>query len=295
MRLITERRPSSAARRQARRFAPADPSNVAVFTAVDGTLLDPRTFEPGPNRRAIRRLHAAGIPVIPMTVMTLEEIEPLAQELGLRHAMVVEAGGAMARWREGRWELEACGPDAEALLEAIREIEDRSGANLLVYAALPEPEAARVSGRTGEMLRRSTRRRFSEPFTIESGSVASVAQAAAALGFSVRRGRRFYHLTRASDEGDAFLKLRHELGCDVAIALGGSPLDADFLRRAEAPIVVPGPDGKPDRELLSRVPRAWIAPSPAPQGWSEAVNVACAGFFEPKKRRISGPAPPSGG
>jgi len=46
--------------------------------------------------------HIEGPPVeqrvVPTTMMTLEEVEPIAQELGVRHAMVIEGGGAIARW-----------------------------------------------------------------------------------------------------------------------------------------------------------------------------------------------------
>jgi hypothetical protein len=73
---------------------------IAVFTAVDGTLLDSRTFEAGASRATIARLLTAGIPVIPMSVMTIEELAPIPADLGLQTAVVVEAGGAIAL--EGR-------------------------------------------------------------------------------------------------------------------------------------------------------------------------------------------------
>lgn len=247
---------------------------MAVFTAVDGTLLDSRTFEAGTSRATIQRLLADGIPVIPMSVMTLDELAPIATELGLRTAMVVEAGGAIARWKDGRWGVEPCGPPAETFLGVITDIEERSGANLLVYSAMEESEAARVSGRSGEMLRASTRRAFSEPFVIESGDLDAVKQAAATLGFTVRSSRRFLHLCRACDEGEAFSRLREELQCDVTIAAGGSVVDAEFLARADVPIIVPGPDGTVDPALLARVPGARIAPSAAPDGWAAAVEEA---------------------
>lgn len=250
---------------------------VAVFTSVDGTLLDARTFDPGSSRAAVRRLVAAGIPVIPVSVMTLEEIAPIAAELGLQHAMIVEAGGAIARWTGSEWEVEPCGPPAETLLDVVLDIEQRSGANLLVYSALPEADAARLSGRSGQMLQASTHRCFSEPFVIESGDVENVKRAAAAIGFSVRSGRRFLHLCRACDEGEAFTRLRDELQCDVAIAVGGAPVDAEFMMRAEIPIIVPGPDGKADPELLASVPKARVAPAPGPDGWAAAVEEAWQG------------------
>lgn len=257
---------------------------IAVFTAVDGTLLDARTFEAGENRRAIERLLAAGIPVIPMSVMTLDELAPIAARLGLETAMVIEAGGAIARWKDGTWDVEPCGPPAETFLSVITEIEDRSGANLLIYSAMEESAAARVSGRSGEMLRASTRRAFSEPFVIESGDLEAIQRAATEIGFSVRRGRRFLHLCRECDEGEAFVRLREELQCDVTIAAGGSFVDVEFLTRADVPIVVPGADGSIDAELIARVPAARIAPSAAPGGWSAAVDEAVRAITS--KRRV---------
>lgn len=247
-------------------------NGIAVFTAVDGTLLDARTFEPGRSRRTVEQLRHAGAPVVPVTVMTLDEIAPIASELGLQHAMIVEAGGAIARATTTGWEVEQYGPDAEALLDVVLQIEDRSGARLLVYSVLPESDASRLSGRSGEMLRHSIHRRFSEPFVIESGSVEAVRRAAESIGFSVKRGKRFFYLCRACDEGEAFMRVREELRCDIAIGVGGSPLDAEFLTRADLPIIVPGESGEPDAELLARVPNARIAPAPGPRGWAAAVN-----------------------
>jgi len=247
---------------------------VVVFTSVDGTLLDAHTFSAGPSGAAIQRLRAAGIPVVPVTVMTLDEMTPVAAELGLEHAMVVEAGGAIARWTGGAWEVEACGPPAETLLDVVLHIEDRSGARLLLYSALPESEAARLSARSGAMLEASKHRLFSEPFIIESGDMEAVSRAAAELGFSIRRGRRFLHLCRECDEGEAFRKIRDELGADVAVAVGGAAVDAEFLALADVAIIVPGPDGQPDPALRAKLPHARIAPAPGPAGWAAAIEEA---------------------
>lgn len=245
---------------------------LAVFTSVDGTLLDARTFDGPESQRAAHRLAAADIPVIPVSVMTLEELEPIADAFRLRHAMVVEAGGGIARWLGNRWEVESCGPPAETLLDVIGELEDRSGARLLIYSALSSTEASHLSGRTGPMLHASMRRHFSEPFVIEDGDPRQVFAAAAAMGFSVRKGRRFLHLCRDFDKGEAFTRVREELGCETAIAVGGAAIDAEFLSRADISIVIPGPDGLLDRDLIAAVPAARIAASPGPAGWATAIE-----------------------
>jgi predicted mannosyl-3-phosphoglycerate phosphatase (HAD superfamily) len=246
---------------------------MAVFTAMDGTLLDGRSFEPGVALGLVQRLHEMEIPVVPVTVMTLDEIAPIAAELGMRHAMIIEAGGAIARWDGAGWQLEPTGPSPETLLDVIREIEERSGANLLVYSALPQSLAAQVSGRSGPMLEASTRRSFSEPFVIESGEIADVVEAAAVIGFSIRQGRRFLHLCRGGDEAFLVSRLREELRCDFAIGAGGSPLDAEFLVRCDEAIVIPDANGTADPDLVARIP-ARIARHPAPEGWAMAVSEA---------------------
>ena len=262
-----------------------EPRHIGVFTAVDGTLLHAHTFEAGASRTMIRRLHARDIPVIPVSVMTLEEIAPIAAELGMRQAMVIEGGGAIARWSKGRWEVEPCGPSADAFLDVIMELEDRSGASLLVYSAMDESLAARTSGRRGSMLEASKHRCFSEPFVIESGNVESIRRAAAKMGFVLRRGRRFFHLCHECDKAEAFVRVRDELRCDVAIAVGGAPIDAEFLRRAEIAIIVPGPDGTADPDLLANVPKARVAPAPGPEGWASAVDDAVRRIAKPSRRR----------
>jgi hypothetical protein len=160
----------------------------------------------------------------------------------------------MAGCSGGGWHFHAFGPPAETLLEVVREIEDRSCASLFLDVTRESP-------------------RFSERFLIESGEFEAIRRAAADLGFSVRRGRRFHHLCRACDEGEAFARIREELHCDVAIAVGGSLVDAAFMRRADVAVIVPGPNGV-DSELLAIVPNARIAPSPAPDGWAAAVEEA---------------------
>src|SRR5688500_17832726 len=88
-------------------------ARLAVFTSVDGTLIDPRTFDGDASAALIRRLVAGGVAVIPVSVMTLDEIAPIARKLGLRTAMIIEAGGAIARWGSRGWAVEPCGPPPE--------------------------------------------------------------------------------------------------------------------------------------------------------------------------------------
>ena len=245
----------------------------AVFTDLDGTLLDATTFDLEPARPMLDRLRGANVPVVPVTSKTFDEVEPLARELGFRHALIVESGGGIAGWDGGEWIFETIGPSSDVLRQAIDELQRRSGARIARYSAMDAVDAARNSGLTGEALARSQRRRFSEPFILESGLPEDVIGAAAAMGLRVRRGGRFLHLGGLSGKGEAVARVREELGSDVRmVALGDAPMDAEFLGLADIPIIIPHRDGTPDPELLVRVPHARVAPAPGPAGWAAAVG-----------------------
>jgi mannosyl-3-phosphoglycerate phosphatase len=245
----------------------------AVFTDLDGTLLDATTFDLEPARATLDRLRSANVPVVPVTSKTFDEVEPLARELGFRHALIVESGGGIAGWDGDRWIFEAIGPSSDALRDAIDEIQRRSGARITRYSAMDAAEAARYSGLTGEALARSQRRRFSEPFVLESGIPEDVFGEAAAMGFRVRRGGRFFHLGGLEGKGEAVARVREELGCNVTVvALGDAPMDAEFLVVADVRIIIPHRGGAPDPELLLGVPSARVAPAPGPAGWAAAID-----------------------
>jgi mannosyl-3-phosphoglycerate phosphatase len=245
----------------------------AVFTDLDGTLLDSTTFDFEPARPVLERLRRAHVPVVPVTSKTFDEVEPLARDFGWHHALIVESGGGIVGWDGDRWIFESTGPSSDALCLATDEIEHRTGAQIALYSAMDAATATRYSGLTGDSLRRSQRRRFSEPFIIEAGDAEKVIEAAAAMSLRVRRGGRFLHLGGISGKGDAAARIRDELGRDVTIvALGDAPLDAEFLDLADIPIIVPHREGTPDPELVLRVPHARVAPVHGPAGWAAAID-----------------------
>jgi len=258
-----------------KRRARSNAASFAVFTTVDGTLLDAQSLSAGPAADAVRQLIDADVPIVPVSAMTLGELEPIARELGLRGTMILEGGVAIARSTEQGWEVEPCGPPRDLLLEAVRVIEDLSGASLLLVSASDESDEAGQA---------SCESCFGEPFVLESGDLEEVRAAAARLGLTVRRGRQFLHLCRERDEGDAVARVRAEIGCAVAVAVGASAVDGEFLARADIAIVIPGPDGELDPELLARVPNARIASGPAPHGWAAAIEEVRQTLDAPSRR-----------
>jgi mannosyl-3-phosphoglycerate phosphatase len=249
-----------------------------VFTALDGSLLDVRTLSFEAARASLRRLIAAGIPVVPVTGKTFAEVRPLADVLGIDGPFVIESGGGIARRVGSSWRLEACGAGTKGLREAVPVIEQRSGARLRLYSAMRLDEAATASGLTGMNLRRSLQRNFDEPFALESGSLAAVEEAALSLGLSVRTGTRFHHLSGPARKGGAAAqRVRDELAAlagaePFVVALGYAPIDAAFLSLADIPIIIPRRAGTPDPLLVAMMPGAQIAPVGGPEGWAKAID-----------------------
>lgn len=248
-----------------------------VFTDLDGTLLDARTFSFEAARSALAKLVSARIPLVPVTSKTFAEVRPLADALGIDGPIVIESGGGIARRVGSSWRMEACGADAKSLRAAVPGIEQRSNARLRLYSAMRLDEAAAASGLTGIDLRRSMQRHFDEPFLLERGAFADVEAAARSLGLRVRSGGRFHHLCGSEGKGAAARRVRDEISAaigtqPIVVALGDAPMDAEFLSIADIPIIIPRPDGTPDPVLTALLPHARIASAAGPRGWATAID-----------------------
>lgn len=248
-----------------------------VFTALDGSLLEARTFSHEAAKASLRRLAAAGVPVIPVTGRTFSEVRPLAERLDLEGPIVIESGGGIARRVGSSWRIEGCGVETKTLRAAVPLIERQAGARLRLYSAMRLDEAAAASGLTGVDLRRSMQRHFDELFLLESGALADVAEAAEALGLRVRNGGRFHHLSGGPDRCSAAQRVREEVARSTGVqpfvvALGVSSMDADFLALADVPIIIPRADGTADPSLRALLPEAKLAPAAGPRGWANAID-----------------------
>ena len=142
----------------------------------------------------------------------------------------------------------------------------------------------KYTGLSAQDAQEAKAREFSEPFiTPKSVSSEQIVEAVEAVGFKVVVGDRFSHLIGPdAGKGNAVKQLvtlyQSILPPEetiVTIGLGNSPNDLDMLENVDHPIVLPGIKG-PHPQLDNR---GWnIAPTPAPQGWVEAVTAVCQQF-----------------
>jgi mannosyl-3-phosphoglycerate phosphatase len=174
-----------------------------VFTDLDGTLLDFRTYRPSPPAVVLLRdLATLRILAIPVTSKTAAEVRPLMAELGLFGPAVVE-GGPVIVLEEGSEEV--TGPCRADLVVVLHQLQDL-GWGVRGMSEMPVEEVMELTGLGDAAARRAMTRSASEPFVLTgepSGlEEADIVEAAAELGASVARGGRFRHLLgRGLDKG----------------------------------------------------------------------------------------------
>ena len=248
-----------------------------VVTDLDGTLMD-HHYDWSPAEPAIRRLQAAGIPVIPCTSKTAEEVIRFREQLDLHDPFIVENGGAIhGESSTGQpWGL-PLGPGWAELKPQLSALELELGEPLRALDELTDAEGERLLGLQGDVLRQAQRRCCSVPFVPPSADVRLRLEALVEQrGLTVVQGNRMGHLLGPGiSKGNALHVLKQHLNqLDVAVlALGDSPNDLPLLEAADLAVVVPGVEG-PHPLLLPGLTsgRFQLARAAHGAGWAEAVQ-----------------------
>lgn len=248
-------------------------ADIAVFTDLDGTLLDHESYDWSPAADLLAALTARGVPVVLTSSKTAAELVSLRREMGLtaspaiceNGAGVLEAGHDAlpddAPWHRLRAELDGL---SEGLRQKFKGFGDMSPAEVTAATGLSAEEAALAKARA-----------FTEP-GLWTGTASERAAFIAALhnrGISAREGGRFLTLGPATTKADALEAVAARLGAKTTIALGDAPNDIEMLERASRGVILPNPHRAPLPRLAGeaggRITRADL---PGPAGWSAALG-----------------------
>lgn len=262
-----------------------------LFTDLDGTLLDARSYSFEAARPALARVHELGIPLVICTSKTFAETLPLIEDLGSGGPCIVENGGAiyarpgpwgkgtvLVEFRLGGWERIDLGMPYSRLVEGLQAMRRQLGLSLIGFSDLTVEEVAHACGFTRVEASRAKIREFDEPFFIEQETpvdISRVEELARVQGMKVHRGGRFHHLTGAHDKGQAVEILLRTFvrsgGRHVSVGVGDSPNDLTMLKTVDVPVIVQRPTGRWDGWLMDHLPQARMAPGIGPQGWNRAI------------------------
>jgi mannosyl-3-phosphoglycerate phosphatase len=271
-------------------------SRIAVFSDLDGTLLEHESYSWQAAKPALDRLAELRIPVVLTSSKTEPEIREIQQDMGLAGLPAIVENGAGTVPGTAVGTAASARPSARAsaandlsndLPQAVLSVSEyadlRTRLNRVSaplrqrFSGFGDLDDAAVAGITGLSLtaaRLAQQRNFTEPglFSGSDEQLVAFLEELGKLGVSARQGGRFLTLSFGSTKGDAMRGVMQELNCNFAIALGDAPNDVEMLELADIGIVI----ANPHREQLpvlkgeteGRVLRSLDA---GPAGWNHAM------------------------
>jgi len=267
------------------------PPPWVVFTDLDGTLLDARTYEVGLARPALDLLAAQGVPVVFCSSKTAAEQRPLRLELGLTHTpFIVENGSAVyvpnssglsvTDWQPASNErcerVRVLGRPAAQVREGIARAAAGAGLKVTGYGDLAVRRVADLTGLSEDAAARARQRDYSETLVDEfpAEDWLTLDRFLRAEGLCRRHGGRFHTVTEAGADKGTAVRVVIELFAaaghapPLTVGLGDSANDEGMLMAVDRPYLLAKADGtwaRIERPALRRMAR------PGPLGWYDAV------------------------
>jgi mannosyl-3-phosphoglycerate phosphatase len=258
---------------------------IAVFTDLDGSLLDHDTYSFENAWPALERIRGRCIPLVFTSSKTRPEIERLQAAMGIREPFIVENGAAVffpdgyRNWsiddgiREPPYTVIRLGASYAEIRRWILSL--RPGFNIRGFGDLSAEAIGRFSGLLPTQAGLAKQREFTEPFLVDDDGMISDLQARAeAAGFTITRGGRFHHLIGVGqDKGVAVRRamsvIRRNMSQPLCtIGLGDSANDGAMLQSVDVPILIPHPDGSYEDLDVANLRKAR---HPGSRGWNEMV------------------------
>lgn len=253
-------------------------SRLLVFTDLDGTLIDHRTYGFDAARPALDRLQREGHALVMASSKTAAEIVPLRAATGFAHCRAIVENGAGILPPAGDPPSEPAG-DAHARLRAA--LDDLPPSLRRSFTGFSDWSIDEVSARTGldlEAAALAKQRQFSEP-GLWNGSTEDYpifARLLAEKGISAQQGGRFLTLSFGATKGDRMTEITNhwrQMGeTIITVALGDAPNDITMLQQADIGVIIANPGqpgiGRLDGEATGRIRRSV---QQGPEGWNTEV------------------------
>ena len=280
--------------------------NLIVFTDLDGTLLDAKTYDFQAALPAINELKSSQVPLIFCSSKTRAEIELLRRDLGIDAPFIVENGGAIyvpihiyhedvsrpffspaggedkgegefphATKQRGNYYLIEFGRPYEELRQALQAISRQVGLELKGFGDMTVEEISRLTGLSTGEAKLASQREYDEPFIMPKGEaiIDNIQAKAADIELTVLQGGQFGHLIGGTDKGQACQVLinsyRQQRGSVVTAAFGDSLNDVAMLSAVDHPFLVEKKGGGHQKGIT--LDRLIYMRGEGPVGWTRGV------------------------
>ncbi|MGE5361900.1 MAG: HAD-IIB family hydrolase [Bacteroidales bacterium] len=287
--------------------------SLLIFSDLDGTLLDSRSYSFEAAREGLDAVTRAGVPLILCSSKTRVEIESLQYDLLMEfphirtngdpmlHPFISENGGALfvprgyfaaahgRSTRAGAYETVEFGRRYGEVVAALRRTAERVGVPVRGFSTMSAEDISRECGCSLTQARLAKCREYDEPFRMLAGTTAARMRLLESLtdqGFQCTSGSRFQHVTGATDKGRAAMRLKQMYELEMAsrvvtVGLGDSMNDLPLLASVDIPVIVPNVAADLAR-LHRELPRAYVTDRRGPAGWSGAVRHLVGAFATPR-------------
>lgn len=262
-------------------------ASAVVFSDLDGTLLDERTYRFEAALPALQLLRRRGVPLVLCSSKTRAEVEVWRGRLGSSAPFIFENGGGVCV-PEGLFPFEIGGEPADGLIvlrlgtpyprlrAVLVQLRKELGVRVTGFGDL---SAAGVAGVTGLQLAEAElarRREFDEPFVFNDPReprAGEFLRAIEARGLRWTRGRIF-HVLGDNDKGRAVRLLagfyRRVCPSLRTVGIGDAPNDLPLLQEVDIPVLVQHGDGS--YADFPRPAGLLLAQGAGPAGWDRAVQ-----------------------
>ncbi|MEM6711829.1 MAG: HAD-IIB family hydrolase [Pseudomonadota bacterium] len=246
--------------------------SLLVFSDLDGTLLDHRTYSWEAAQPGLARLKALGAGLVLASSKTGAEIEPLREAMGFAHCPAIVENGAGILWPDEAQTPAAHGGSTD--YDRIRALLATLPGGFRGFGDMDAGEVAERTGLSQDAATRAKERCFSEPgiWTGDDAGLTTFMDALAQYGLIAVRGGRFLTLSFGRTKATAMAEVINALQPSKTIALGDAPNDIAMIEAADQGVLIHNPSSPTIETLPSeKVGKTIRTKADGPAGWSEAI------------------------
>jgi mannosyl-3-phosphoglycerate phosphatase family protein len=257
---------------------------TVVFSDLDGTLLNSRTYSFEKAKPALTLLKEMNVPLVLVSSKTRVELEVWRDRLGNEHPFIVENGGGIFIPKDyfpfpvdgvlqDGYRVISLGKPYESVRRRFVGLRDGMKAAVRGFGDMTVSEVMDLTGLPHADAKLAMRREFSEPFVFARRTDEAFMTAIEGTGLRWTRGRLF-HIMGDHHKGRAveiLIRLyKEQFGRIETIGIGDGLNDLQFLMTVDLPVLVRKISGMHEEQM--RIPGLIQTSEVGPAGWNEAVT-----------------------
>lgn len=258
-----------------------------IFSDLDGTLLDHKTYSFEAAKPALSTLKLRNIPLVFCSSKTRREIEMYRELTGNRHPFISENGGGIYvpadyytdsfdyDMKSNGYKVIVLGTHYGKLVGVLNSIRNETGIKLKPLSEMKISEISDYTGLDPKLATLAKMREYDEPFIIfgNDKEAETIKSEITGRGFNYTQGSMFHHIMGRNDKGKAVEILirifKNRYPYLNSVGLGDSLNDLPMLKIVDIPILVQKSDGEYDQRIA--FDKLIYADGIGPVGWNRSV------------------------